>query len=150
LGGAATSPRSRDHLGGSARAIPRLRSRAAPEADASSLRDDGRSGPLNGDRDQTVPPVAARGPAPCGAGNREVDLLVAAVLVDPHAPQRGDKKNCELLSSRCFSCAFGCDVDLLRGLLLLLTFCLLVVAVEVYPPCSSQGASPGGGDFQPE
>jgi hypothetical protein len=86
----------------------------------------------------------------CGAGDREVDLLVAAVAAAPDAPQRGNGKICELLSSRCFSCAFGCDVDLLEGLLLQLTFCLFVVAVEVYSPRLGQGASPIGGDLQPE
>jgi hypothetical protein len=92
LGGAVTSPRSWGHPGGSARAIPRPRSRAAPEATASSLRDDGRPGPLDGDRDRTIPPVATQGSAPCGAGDREVDLLMVAVAAAPDAPQRGDKK----------------------------------------------------------
>jgi hypothetical protein len=31
---------------------------------------------------------------------------VATVAAAPDAPQRGDKKICELLSSRCFSCVF--------------------------------------------
>jgi hypothetical protein len=46
--------------------------------------------PLDGDRDRAVAPVATRGPAPRGAGNREVGLLVAAVAAAPNASQRGD------------------------------------------------------------
>jgi hypothetical protein len=42
------------------------------------------------------------------------------------------------------------DVNLLRSLLLWLTFCLLVIAVEVYSPRPSQGASPRGGYLQSE
>jgi hypothetical protein len=76
------------------------------EAAASPLRDDGRPGPLGGDRDHAVAPVAARGPAPPGAGDRGVDLLMTAVAAAPDAPRRGDGKNCELLSSRCILFAF--------------------------------------------
>jgi hypothetical protein len=43
---------------------------------------------------------------PCGAGDREVDLLVAAIAAAPDAPPRGDRKNCELLSSRCILFTF--------------------------------------------
>jgi hypothetical protein len=50
------------------------------------LRDDGRPGPLDGDRDQFDPSVAARGPTSCGAGDREDDLLVAADAAAPDAP----------------------------------------------------------------
>jgi hypothetical protein len=69
----------------------------------SPLRDDGRPARLCGDRDRTVSPVAARGPAPCGAGDREVDVLVAAVSAAPDAPPRGDKKivSCYLLDASC-------------------------------------------------
>jgi hypothetical protein len=41
-----------------------------------------------------------------GAGDREVDLLVAALAVTPDNPQRGDIKVCELLSCRCFLYVF--------------------------------------------
>jgi hypothetical protein len=84
----------------------------------------GRPGPLDRDRDCTDPPVAARGPASCGASDREVVLLVAASTATPDAPQRGDKEICESLSSRCILLVmvFCCEVDLLRGLLLRLTF----------------------------
>jgi hypothetical protein len=61
-------------------------SRAAPEAAASSLRDDGRPGHLGGDRDHYVSSVVTRGLASCGVGDREVDLLVAAVVATPDAP----------------------------------------------------------------
>jgi hypothetical protein len=62
--------------------------------------------PLDGDRDRAAAPVAARGPAPRGAGDREVDLLVAAVAAAPDAPQRRDRKNCELKFPRCALLAF--------------------------------------------
>jgi hypothetical protein len=90
---------------------------------ASPLRDDGRPGPLDRDRDRSDPPVAARGPASCGAGDREVDLLVAAGAAVPDAPPRGDREICESLSSRCILLVtFFCrEVDLLRDLLLWLT-----------------------------
>jgi hypothetical protein len=106
LGRAVASPRSRSHPGGSDRAVSRPRCHAAPEATASPLRDDGRSAPLDGDRDRAAAPVAARGPAPRGAGDREVDLLVAAVAAAPDAPQRRDRKNCELKFPRCALLAF--------------------------------------------
>jgi hypothetical protein len=75
------------------------RSRAAPEAAPSPLRDDGRLAPLDGDRDRAVALVAAQGLAPRGTGDWEVDLLMATVAATPDAPQRGDRKNCELFSS---------------------------------------------------
>jgi hypothetical protein len=100
------SPRSWSHLGGSDRAVSCPRSRAAPEAAASPLRDDSRPAPLDGYCDHTVAPVATRGPASHGAGDREVDLLVAAVAAALDAPQREDRKNCELLSSQCILFAF--------------------------------------------
>jgi hypothetical protein len=92
LGSAGASPRSRSHLGGSDRAVSCPRSRAAPEAVASPLRDDGQPGPLDGNCDCAVAPVAAQGPVSCGVGNREVDILVAAVAAAPDAPQRRDRK----------------------------------------------------------
>jgi hypothetical protein len=59
--------------------------------------------PLGGDRDHTVTPVVGRGSAPCGAGDQEVDLLVAAVAAAPYAPQHGDRKICKLfVFSTCF------------------------------------------------
>jgi hypothetical protein len=73
---------------------------------ASPLRDDGRSGLLVGDRDNAAGRVAARGPAPRGAGDREVDLLVAAVAATPDAPKREDRKNCELMFPRYVLLAF--------------------------------------------
>jgi hypothetical protein len=82
------------------------RSRASPEAAPSPLRDDGRLGPLSGDRDRAIAPIAAQGLAPRGAGDWEVDLLVATVAATRDAPQRGDRKNCELFSSRCILFAF--------------------------------------------
>jgi hypothetical protein len=96
LGRAGASPRCQSHPGGGDQAVPCSRSPAAPEAAASPLRDDGRSGPLGGDRDRTVAPVIPRGPASCGAGDREIDLLVAVIMATPDAPQRGDIKNCKL------------------------------------------------------
>jgi hypothetical protein len=57
LGGVVMSLRSRSHPSGSTRVVPCLRSRATPEAAALSLRDDGRPGPLGGDRDRTIAPV---------------------------------------------------------------------------------------------
>jgi hypothetical protein len=94
MGTAGASPRSRSHLGRSDRAVSCLRSRVA-----SPLRDDDQPAPLDGDRDRVVAPVTARGPAPRGTGDREVDLLVAAVMAALDAPQSRDRKNCELLSS---------------------------------------------------
>jgi hypothetical protein len=84
----------------------------------------GRPGPLDGDRDHTDPPIAARGPAPCGASDREVVLLVAANAAAPDAPQRGDKEICESLSSRYILLVmlFCREVDLLGCLILQLTF----------------------------
>jgi hypothetical protein len=32
---------------------------------------------------------------------------VATIVAAPDAPQRGDKKICELLSSQCISCVFA-------------------------------------------
>jgi hypothetical protein len=59
LGRAGASLRSRSHPGGSDRAISHPRSRAAPKTAASPLRDDGRQGPLGGDRDRAVTPVVS-------------------------------------------------------------------------------------------
>jgi hypothetical protein len=59
--------------------------------------------PWVGTGDRTVAPVAARGSAPRDAGDREVVLLVAAVVAAPDAPQRGDTKICKLfVFSTCF------------------------------------------------
>jgi hypothetical protein len=100
---AGAPPKRRSHPGRSDRAIPRPRCRAAPEAAASPLRHDNWQGPLGGDCDCTVAPVAARSSAPRGAGDREVVLLVAAVATAPNAPQRGDRKICKLfVFSACF------------------------------------------------
>jgi hypothetical protein len=95
LGRAGAPPRSRSHLGGGDRAVPRPRGRAAPEVATWPLRDNGRQAPLGGNCDRAVAPVASRGPEPRGAGDREVDLLVAAVAAAPNAPQRGDRTICE-------------------------------------------------------
>jgi hypothetical protein len=89
--------RRQNHLGGSGRAVPRPGSRAASETATPPLRHDRRESPLGGDRDRARAPVAARGSAPSGAGDREVDLFVAAVVDASHAPQRGDRENCKLL-----------------------------------------------------
>jgi hypothetical protein len=59
LGGASSSLRSRDHPSGGGRSVPCLRSRAAPEAAASPLRDDSRPVPLDRDRDRAVPSIVA-------------------------------------------------------------------------------------------
>jgi hypothetical protein len=48
------------------------------------------------DGDHAGASVTARGSAPHGAGNRQSDLLVAAVVDAPDAPQRGDKEICKL------------------------------------------------------
>jgi hypothetical protein len=59
--------------------------------------------PVGGDCDRSEAPVAARGSAPCGAGDREAILLVVAVAAAPNAPQRGDRKICKLfVFSICF------------------------------------------------
>jgi hypothetical protein len=59
--------------------------------------------PLGGDCDRVVAPVAARGSAPRGAGDQEVDLLVAAGAATPDAPQHVDRKICKLfVFSTCF------------------------------------------------
>jgi hypothetical protein len=113
-------------------------------------RDDSRSGPLDGDHDRVVAPVAAGGLAPRGTSGWEFDLLMAAVVAAPDAPQRGDRKSCELVSSRCILFAFVVLSIFLELIFPSGPLCLLVVAVEVRPPCSGQGASPGGGDIQSE
>jgi hypothetical protein len=118
-GRAGASLRSQSHHSGSDRAISRPRCRATPEAAASPLRDDGRPGPLGGDRDRSVAPVVSRGPALRGAGNREVDLLMAAVEA---APQHGDRKSCELFIFSMHLICFCRDVDLLGACLPRLTF----------------------------
>jgi hypothetical protein len=122
LGRAGASPRSRSHPGGSDRAISRPRCRAAPEAAASPLRDDGRSAPLGGDRDRIITPIVSRGLASRGAGDREVDLLVAAVAAAPDAPQHGDRKSGELFVFSMHLICFGCNVHLLGAHLPRLTF----------------------------
>jgi hypothetical protein len=75
---------------------------------------------------------------------------MAAVVAAPDAPQRGDRKSCELVSSRCILFAFVVLSIFLELIFPSGPLCLLVVAVEVRPPCSGQGASPGGGDIQSE
>jgi hypothetical protein len=52
--------------------------------------------PLDGDHDRAHIPVIERDPAPCGVGDREVDLHVAASAASSNAPQRGDRKIGEL------------------------------------------------------
>jgi hypothetical protein len=49
LGSARATPRSQGHPGDRHRVVPCSRSRVAPEAIASSLRDDSRPSPLDGD-----------------------------------------------------------------------------------------------------
>jgi hypothetical protein len=75
-------------------AVPRPRSRAALETVAPSLRDDSRPSSLDGDCDCAGLPVAERNP---GAGDREVDLYVAADVTSPDAPQSGDRDIGKLL-----------------------------------------------------
>jgi hypothetical protein len=67
---------------------------------------------------------------------------VAAVAAAPDAPPRGDRKNCELLSSRCILFAFVVRPSSPVNLYAFLSF-----LVEVRLTCSGQGPSPGGGDF---
>jgi hypothetical protein len=43
------------------------------------------------DGDRAEASIATRSLAPRGAGDRESDLLVAAVVDAPNAPQRGDR-----------------------------------------------------------
>jgi hypothetical protein len=60
---------------------------------------------MGGDRDRTVAPIAARGSAPRGVGDREVVLFVAVVASAPDVPQRGDRKICKLfVFLTCFIC----------------------------------------------
>jgi hypothetical protein len=59
LGRVGASAKRRNHPSGSDRAVPCPRSRSAPDAAASPLRHDGLQGPLGGDRDRAVTPVAA-------------------------------------------------------------------------------------------
>jgi hypothetical protein len=122
LGCAGASSRSRSHPDEGDRAISCPRCRATPEAAASLLRDDGGLAPLGGDRDRVVAPVISRGPAPRGTGDREVDLLVAAITAAPDAPQRRDRKSCELFVSLMHLICFCRNVDLLGARLLRLTF----------------------------
>jgi hypothetical protein len=56
LGRAVASAKHRNHLGGSDRAVPCPRSRAAPEASASPLRHDDRQGPYAGTVTTPEPP----------------------------------------------------------------------------------------------
>jgi hypothetical protein len=103
LGRARASSERRDHLGGGGRAISRPRSRAAPEAAAPALRHDCRQGPMGLDDDRAGASVTTRGSVPRGPGDRESDLLVAAVADAPDAPQHGDKEICKLsISSASF------------------------------------------------
>jgi hypothetical protein len=105
LGRAGASPKRRSNSSISDRAMPCPRCRATPEVAASTLRYDGRSGPLGGDRDRVVAPIVARGPASSGAGDREIVLLVAVVAATPDAPQRGDREICKLfVFSSCCIC----------------------------------------------
>jgi hypothetical protein len=67
------------------------------ETAAPPLQRDRRESPLGRDRDRAGVPVAAQGSAPSGAGDREVDLFVAAVADSSHSPQHGDRENCKLL-----------------------------------------------------
>jgi hypothetical protein len=91
LGSALTSPRSRDHPGGGGRSVPCPRGRAAPEAPASSLRDDGRSGPLGGDRDRTVPsPLEVQCRVAQEIGGSTYLWLPSRLL--PMLPNEGTKK----------------------------------------------------------
>jgi hypothetical protein len=48
----------------------------------------------------------------CGAGDREIDLLVAAVAATPDAPKHGDRKNCKL-----FVFSSGCICFLVAALI---------------------------------
>jgi hypothetical protein len=57
--------------------------------------------PLGGDHDRAITPVAARGSASRGAGDREIDLLVAVVAAAPDAPQCEDRESCESSPYRC-------------------------------------------------
>jgi hypothetical protein len=110
------------HPGGGDRAISRPRCCATPEAAASPLQDDGRPGPLGGDPDRAVAPDVSRGPAPRGAGDQEVDLLVAAVAAAPDDPQRGDRKSCELFVFSMHLICFCRNVDPLGARLPRLNF----------------------------
>jgi hypothetical protein len=101
---------------------------------------------MGGDGDRTGAPVAARGSAPRGAGDRESHILVAAVTDASDAPQRGDREICKL---PIFSASF---IHLLswEELLGFDLWCILIAVVEMHPPRPGQGASLGGGDLQPE
>jgi hypothetical protein len=57
------------------------------------------------DGDRAGASVATRSSAPRGTGDRESDLLVAAVADAPDAPQCGDKEICNL---SVFSASFTC------------------------------------------
>jgi hypothetical protein len=88
IGPAGASAKCRNHSGISDRAVPCPRSRAAPEVPASPLRYDGQQSPWVG----TVT-----------TGDREIDLLVAAVADASDAPQHGDREICKLsVFSACF------------------------------------------------
>jgi hypothetical protein len=147
LGRVGVPSRSRSHPGGSDRAISRPRSRAASEAAASPLWDDGRQGPPGGDRDRVVAPVVSRGPASRGTGDREINLRVVAVATAPDAPQRGDRKSCELSPSRCILFALAVTSIFSELVFPSQPLRLLAIVVEVRPPRSGHGASPGGGGF---
>jgi hypothetical protein len=116
LARAGASPRCQSHHGRS--------DRAAPEVATSALRDDGRSGPLGGDRDRAVAPITPRGPVSRGTGDRDIDLLVAAVAATPDAPQHGDRKFVSCSSSRRVLFAFCRGVNPLGVCLPRLTFAL--------------------------
>jgi hypothetical protein len=72
--------------------LGRLRNAGITLAAAPTLRHDGRHGPLGGDCDRTGASVAARGSAPCGTSDREIDLLMAAGADASNAPQLGDRE----------------------------------------------------------
>jgi hypothetical protein len=51
---------------------------------------------MGGDGDRAEPSVATQGSAPRGVGDRESDLLVAAIADAHNAPQHGDREICKL------------------------------------------------------
>jgi hypothetical protein len=95
------------------------------------------------DGDHVGASVTAQGSAPRGASDRESDLLVATVGMLLMLPNTGTEKFVICLSSRQVRFAILSWKDLLGFDL----GAFLFSAVEVRPPRSGQGASPGGGDL---